>query len=169
MGHMPYILEEGGMAMPAGRKPAHEESACFATAMRKASRRLTQLYDDALEQCGLRSTQFAILAELNRRSKEPPTMAELADALVMDRSALGHNLRPLEREGFTARIEGEEDRRRRHVTLTSRGEAKFREAMKLWQIAQDRFLEVFGTAQAERVRATLLGIAYDDRLATLKD
>ncbi len=96
-------------------------------------------------------------------------MAELADALVMDRSALGHNLRPLEREGFIARIEGEEDRRRRYVTLTSQGEAKFRDAMKLWQIAQDRFLEVFGTAQAESLRTTLLGIAYDGRLATLKE
>ena len=66
------------MAMPKERKPAHEESPCYATAMRKASRRLTQLYDDALEESGLRSTQFAILAELDRRSKEPPTMAELA-------------------------------------------------------------------------------------------
>jgi DNA-binding MarR family transcriptional regulator len=96
-------------------------------------------------------------------------MAELANALVMDRSALGHNLRPLEREGFIALIEGGEDRRRRHVRLTSQGEAKFREAIRLWQKAQDRFLEVFGTAEAARLRATLLGIAYDERLATLKD
>jgi DNA-binding MarR family transcriptional regulator len=157
------------MAMPKERKPAHEESPCYATAMRKASRRLTQLYDDALEESGLRSTQFAILAELDRRSKEPPTMAELASALVMDRSALGHNLRPLERDGLIALLEGEEDRRRRHVALTSHGEAKFREAKKLWQMAQDRFLEVFGRPEGLRLRATLLGIAYDERLAILKD
>jgi DNA-binding MarR family transcriptional regulator len=155
--------------MPGKRKPAQEQSACLATAMRKASRRLTQLYDDALEPSGLRSTQLAILAELNRRSKEPPTVAELANALVMDRSALGHNLRPLEREGFIALIEGEEDRRRRHVALTSHGQARFQEAMKLWQKAQDHFLEVFGTSEAATLRATLLGIAYDERLATLDD
>jgi hypothetical protein len=75
--------------MPTHRKPARAESPCSATAMRKASRRLTQLYDDALEPSGLRSTQFAILAELDRRSSEPPTMRVLADALVMDWSALG--------------------------------------------------------------------------------
>src|SRR5262249_26686670 len=167
-GICPIFLLEGGTAMPEEQKPAHEESACYATAMRKASRRLTQLYDDALEQSGLRSTQLAILAELERRSKEPPTMAELANALVMDRSALGHNLKPLEREGFIALIKGEQDRRRRHVTLTSRGEARFRKAMKLWQMAQDRFLELYGTAEAARLRATLLGIAYDERLATLE-
>ena len=155
--------------MPEEQKPAHEESACYATAMRKASRRLTQLYDDALERSGLRSTQLAILSELDRRSMEPPTIAELASALVMDRSALGHNLRPLEREGLIALIEGEEDRRRRHVTLTPQGEQKYREAEKLWQMAQDRFTKTFGRAEAARLRAILLGIAYDERLAALKD
>jgi DNA-binding MarR family transcriptional regulator len=88
--------------------------------MRKASRRLTQLYDDALEPSGLRSTQFAILAELDRRSPEPPTMRVLADALVMDRSALGHNLRPPERDKLVALDQGSEDRRRRHVVMTPR-------------------------------------------------
>jgi DNA-binding MarR family transcriptional regulator len=155
--------------MPKERKQAPEESTCYATAMRKASRRLTQFYDDALGRTGLRSTQLAIMAELNRRSNHRPTMAELARALVMDRSALGHNLRPLERDGLIALIEGETDRRRRHVALTSQGEAKFQEAMKLWQMAQDRFHEVFGKAEGERLRATLLGIAHDERLATFTD
>jgi DNA-binding MarR family transcriptional regulator len=155
--------------MPKGPEPAQEVRACYATAMRKASRRLTQLYDDALEQSGLRATQLAILAELDRRSKQPPTMAELANALVMDRSALGHNLRPLERDGLIELLEDEDDRRRRHVALTSDGKAKFREAKKLWQVAQDRFLDVFGRPEGRRLRATLLGIANDERLATLQD
>jgi DNA-binding MarR family transcriptional regulator len=137
--------------------------------MRKASRRLTQLYDDALEPSGLRSTQFAILAELDRRSSEPPTIRVLADALVMDRSALGHNLRPLERDKLIALDESSEDRRRRHVVMTPRGKAKFREAKRLWQSAQDCFADVFGRAQAAELRATLLAIAYDERLATLRD
>jgi DNA-binding MarR family transcriptional regulator len=155
--------------MPKGPEPAREESACYATAMRKASRRLTQLYDGALEQSGLRSTQLAILAELARRSKQPPTMAELANALVMDRSALGHNLRPLNRDGLITFVADENDRRRRHVALTSHGKAKFREAKRLWQTAQRRFLEVFGRTEGMSLRATLLGIANDERLTMLKD
>ena len=89
--------------------------------MRKASRRLSQLYDDALAPSGLRTTQYAILSELERRSKKPPTMRELADAMVMDRSALGHNLRPLERDGLIALEESKEDRRRRHVVVGHKG------------------------------------------------
>jgi DNA-binding MarR family transcriptional regulator len=145
------------------------ESPCNATAMRKASRRLTQLYDTALAPSGLRSTQFAILAELERRSAEPPTMRELADALVTDRSALGHNLRPLERDKLVALEEGDEDRRRRYVVLTKTGAVKFKEAKRLWQGAQDRFNDVFGQADAKRLRETLLGIAANDRLSGLTD
>lgn len=152
--------------MPSDEQPHRDESPCCATALRKASRRLTQLYDDALEPSGLRSTQVAILFELNARSATPPTLAELARALVIDRSALGHNLRPLERDGLVALLEGE-DRRQRRVVLTSQGKARYRDALPLWQAAQERFLAVFGEPEAASLRTTLLGIAHDDRLATL--
>lgn len=155
--------------MAKDRKPSACETICSATAMRKASRRLSQLYDGAIETTGLKTTQLAILAELERRSKTPPTMAELAQALVMDRSALGHNLRPLERDGMIALQESGEDRRRRHVVATPRGKAKCRAAKRLWQKAQDRFEAVFGKTKAASLCATLLEIAYDDRLASLKD
>jgi DNA-binding MarR family transcriptional regulator len=155
--------------MPRERTPAYEQMPCFGTAIRKASRHLAQLYDTALGPSGLRSTQFTILAEIYMRSKAPPSMAELAHALVMDRSALGHNLRPLERDGFIALQESDTDLRRRHVVLTAKGKAKFREARRLWQQAQDRFSEVFGESAAAKLRATLLSIAYDDRLTALGD
>jgi DNA-binding MarR family transcriptional regulator len=144
-------------------------SPCFATAVRKASRRLTQLYDDAMESCGLRSTQYAILSQVNARSAEPPTLAVLADVLVIDRSALGHNLRPLERDGLLALVEGEKDRRQRHVVITAKGKAKFREAQALWKIAQRRFTDIYGADEGAALRSNLLSIAYDERLGTLKD
>jgi len=127
--------------------------------MRKASRRLSQLYDVALAPSGLRVTQYALLSELERRSKKPPTMHELSDAMVMDRSALGHNLRPLERDGLIALEESKEDRRRRHVVITAQGRAKHREAKRLWQTAQGRFEEVYGKSEAADLRAILLAIA----------
>ena len=149
------------------KDPKHD-TGCNATALRKASRRLTQLYDSALEPSGLRSTQFAILIELNDRSECPPTLAELADALVIERSALGHTLRPLEREGLIVLQPGE-DRRQRHVVLTSKGKAKCKEGARLWATAQHRFEAIHGRPEAAALRRTLLDIAYDDRLTALKD
>jgi DNA-binding MarR family transcriptional regulator len=153
----------------AKRDDADDELPCCATAMRKATRRLTQLYDDALERCGLRSTQFAILAELDFKAGTPPTMAELARLLVMDRSSLGHNLQPLLRDGLVVLKESVADRRRRHVALTPQGRARMKIAVKLWDEAETRFRAVFGTSRAAKLRATLLEIARDDRLATLAD
>jgi DNA-binding MarR family transcriptional regulator len=150
-------------------KPESATAPCNATALRKAQRRLTQLYDTALEASGLRSTQLTILVELSGRAEQPPTMAELAAALVMDRSALGHNLRPLERDGLIVLQEGDADRRLRHVVLTSKGRHKCQEAVRCWHRAQERFEQVFGRAEAAALRATLLRIAHDERLATLKD
>jgi DNA-binding MarR family transcriptional regulator len=148
---------------------AAEASPCSATAMRKATRRMTQLYDDALAPAGLRSTQYAILEELDRQADAPPTMGELAEALVLDRSALGHNLRPLERDGLVTLVAGDNDRRRRRVVLTAPGRAKFAQARQAWKLAQNRFNDVFGESAAAKLRATLLRIARDERLATLTD
>lgn len=157
------------MLMKIERNTKEGVLACNATAMRKASRRVAQLYDDALAPTGLRSTQFAILAELHELGEKAPTLAELAAALVVDRSALGHNLRPLERDGLVTLQPGVEDRRRRHIVLTEQGLARLQQCLGLWEAAQDRFHAVVGQAEAEALRNALLDIAYDDRLGTLKD
>ncbi len=143
----------------AGYRPGE----CFVGAARKASRRLTQFYDDALAPCGLRSTQYSILSELTRFAG-PPTLAELASALVSDRSAVGHNLRPLIRDGYVALEPGPNDRRERRIVLTPRGQSKHREARALWQAAQDEFLAIYGADHSESLRAALLDVAYDPRL-----
>jgi DNA-binding MarR family transcriptional regulator len=143
--------------------PRSRGSECFATAARKASRRLTQFYDDALEPSGLRSTQYAILNELSRAA-QPPTLAELAGALIIDRSALGHNLRPLERDGYVALEAGAKDRRERRIVLTTEGQAKHQEARALWRTAQDAFIAVHGAERSESLRTALLDIAYDEHL-----
>lgn len=141
---------------------------CYATALRKAARRVTQLYEGASTETGLRSTQFAILSELHDRAECPPTLAELAESLVIERSALGHTLRPLERDGLLVLQEGK-DRRRRHIVLTAKGKAKYQEGLNAWALAQERFEEMFGRAEARSLRLTLLGLAYDNRFGRLKD
>jgi DNA-binding MarR family transcriptional regulator len=141
---------------------------CNATALRKAARRLTQLYDDAFAACGLRATQYAILSELGRRGEGPPTMGELAHALVLDRSALGHALRPLERDGLIALDADDDDARRRHVVLTRAGQAKLRAARARWELAQAHFEARFGAERARELRSMLLELAADERLAALE-
>jgi len=87
---------------------------------------------------------------------------------VIERSALGHTLRPLERDGLIVLQEGE-DRRQRHVVLTAKGKVKFKEGGRAWQVAQERFEEICGRSDARTLRLALLDLAYNDRFAKLKD
>jgi DNA-binding MarR family transcriptional regulator len=140
-----------------------DNSRCNNTALRKATRRVSQLYDSVLAPTGLRSTQRSILLSIARAGS--PTMGQLAVSLVLDRSALGHNLKPLEREGFIVLDTDPNDKRNRLAKLTKKGENKLRETATLWREAQDRFEQKFGTNKAEALRKALAVIAateFDD-------
>jgi DNA-binding MarR family transcriptional regulator len=147
------------------RSRVDEVSECNCTAMRKASRRLSQMYDGALAPVGLKSTQYSILVQIERRSAEPPTLRELADALVMDRSTMGQNLRPLERDLLIELAMSDTDRRRRQVVLTKQGRARLAEARALWRTAQARFEQNFGLKASANLREVLHQIATDPELA----
>lgn len=86
-------------------------------------------------------------------------MCELAAAMVMDRSTLGHNLRPLERDGLVVLRPAEDDRRKRYVELTRGGRDLLVRARPLWRGAEHRFETIFGRGPAAELRAVLLRIA----------
>jgi DNA-binding MarR family transcriptional regulator len=144
-----------------------DKSVCHASALRKASRRLSQLYDAALAPAGLTITQYGLLTEVLRRGDEVPTVTELAEAMVMERTGLGHTLNPLERDGYIAMVVNPKDARSRHVVLTVRGKALQAKAAKLWLQAQRKFGDVIGGSEAKKLQETLLSIAHDDRLEAL--
>jgi DNA-binding MarR family transcriptional regulator len=133
---------------------------CNCTSLRKATRRVSQLYDAILAPSGMRSTQRSILIQIARMGA--PTMGDLAAALVLDRSALAHNLKPLERDGLVTVFADEKDRRSRLVRLTKRGEARLAESRTLWMDAQRRFEAAFGAKRADLLRASLALIASDE-------
>jgi DNA-binding MarR family transcriptional regulator len=139
---------------------------CNCGAIRKASRRVSQMYDSFLAPAGLKTTQFSILSEIARRADDPPTMRELADAMVMDRSTLGQNLRPLERDQLVAWKTCDTDHRRKLVALTEKGRAKQTQARSLWRAAQERFERTVGAMEAASLRDILLGIAANSELTT---
>ena len=129
------------------------ESLCNCLAIRQAARQITQLYDAELAGCGLRVTQYSVLSILDRVG--PSSVQDLAAALVMDRSTLGHNLRPLEREGMIRLAVDARDRRARRLELTAAGKTKLEESRPHWHRAQKRFESSYGAADAEQLRSSL--------------
>lgn len=133
----------------AGRKDQIAEadtgSRCSCTALSKASRRISQLYDAALAPERLED-------DAARDPRSDRTMGadrgELAEALVMDSGALAHTLKPPERDGLIAVAVDPDDRRNRLITLTRRGRAKVAETDALWAKAQRAFEAAFGRGAA---------------------
>lgn len=140
-------------------------SLCTATAVRKASRRLTQLYDDALAPTGLRCTQYTILDTLDHQPDAAPTVTQLAETLVIDQTTLSHNLKPLERDGLIELRPDETDRRRRLLHLTLAGRLRCEEARPYWAAAQASVAARYGNEEIRTLRQQLLDIAHDERTA----
>jgi DNA-binding MarR family transcriptional regulator len=130
-------------------------AACACGRLRRASRALTQLYDDAMAPAGLRVTQFSLLRTLARRG--PTRITELAAALLLDRTALSRNLDPLAARGLVAIVAGR-DARTREVALTAAGEGALRAALPHWKRAQAAVAGRLGPAKLAALIATLAEI-----------
>lgn len=135
---------------------------CNGSSLRKAFRRITQLYGAILEPSGLLHSQHSLLAHIERTGR--PTMGELANDLVLERSALTHNIRPLERAGLVALVKDEADQRSRRVVLTDAGINKLAESKALWTVAHERFERLYGVEKAALLRG-LLAEVYSDEFA----
>ena len=70
-------------------------------------------------------------------------MTQIARALVMDRSTLTRNLRPLELAGLVTTAGGK-DRRTRFVRLTPHGRDHLTAALPLWEQAQHQIVRRLG-------------------------
>ena len=120
--------------------------ACFN--FRRTSRAVTQFYDEILQPCGLRSTQLVIL--LAAAAVETASLARLARELVLDRSTLTRNLKPLEKQGLIEIAPGR-DKRTRLVVVTAVGHRAIMGAVPYWQEAQDRFVSQLGAGRWQKM------------------
>jgi DNA-binding MarR family transcriptional regulator len=144
--------------MPAQTMPRPEDCNCFA--VRSAARHVSQFYDQLLAPTGLRTTQLSILARLKRLG--PLTINTLAESMVMDRTTLGRNILPLERDGLIRIEAAPSDRRAKELHLTKVGEKRLQAAMKRWSAAQARFETTFGPRRAADLRAMLRAVVASE-------
>lgn len=127
---------------PMNKQPvAMDVAACTCANLRKATRVVTQAFDAALRPSGLKATQFTVLATLGSEGELPLT--RLASALVMDRTTLTRNLKPLVRDGLV-HIGQEADQRVRNVSLSAKGESVLAAARPCWEQAQSRVVDALG-------------------------
>jgi DNA-binding MarR family transcriptional regulator len=121
---------------------------CICLVVRKASRAVAQAYDNSLAPDGVSSGQFTLLAQV--KLKPGVTISALARQLCLDRTSLTRNLQRLEELEAIAIAAGEEDLRKRVITLTSGGERLLASAFPSWNAAQHALMDALGRRSWER-------------------
>jgi DNA-binding MarR family transcriptional regulator len=140
--------------------PERKIEICNCFAVRQAARQITQFYDQYLADVGLSTNQYSILARLKRMG--PVTIGALAEVMVMDRTTLGRNIKPLIREKLIAVGQERSDRRRKMLRLTATGSKKVRIAEAAWGAAQAKFEAVYGRREAKTLREMLRAVTICD-------
>ncbi len=123
---------------------ARAAETCTARNLRKATRAITSLFDEAMRPTGLRISQMGLLVAL-ALAKEA-TVSKLAGLLDLDRTTMTRNLGPLERQGLVASVTGD-DARNRVLRLTKKGSAALATALPIWEGVQARVVRGLGDAR----------------------
>ena len=127
---------------------------CACTNFRRASRAVTQRFDEALEPSGLRSTQFAILVAV--AAMAPASVAKLSRELVMDASTVNRNLKPLVARGLIDKgVPDGRGRGRLSLSVTEAGNKLLTDSVPLWKAAQESFVSAIGAEQWPSLKGNL--------------
>src|SRR3981081_256819 len=130
---------------------------CASFNFRRTARAVTRLYDMALQESGIRSTQFAILVGIAK--KQPVSIGALADVLVIATTTLTRSLRLLQKEGLVA-ISNRAAMRQRFLTITAGGEHALARSLPAWRAAQERFVATIGSEDWAELRSGLERLAH---------
>lgn len=125
---------------------------CTCTNLRRAARAITYTYDEVLQACGLRVTQYSVLRAISKAGTA--SITELAEWLSLERTTLARNLKPLEKRGLIQVLPGR-DQRVRAVSLTAKGRQVFERAVPLWSRGQDKVRSHLGASRMDALMSIL--------------
>jgi len=121
---------------------------CLCASFRRASRALTQHYEEALRPLGLRATQFTVLQALS--IAKDIQQGRLGQILAMDSTTLTRTLEIMSNRGWVAKVPGK-DRRERRLRMTQAGEDLYGRAKPRWEKVQTRLRRRLGPEQWDRL------------------
>lgn len=125
---------------------------CYARSMRAASKAVNDYYSEMLRPTGVAVVQFSIL--LHVEELETCCVGELAEAAELDYTTVARSIKPLIERGLISDRSGHRGRKR-CLCLTDVGRAVIATGLPLWKQAQEDVRLLIGSAEIERLQATL--------------
>lgn len=121
---------------------------CAYANLKLVTRVVSSVYDEALRPCGLRASQLALMWAI--LALEPVDLGRLGTVTLTDQTTLSRTIATLRTAGLVS-VRAGEDRRVKIVQLTAAGRARFRAAMPLWEIAQQRASDFLSLDEVHRL------------------
>ena len=134
-----------------------DTGACGSFNFRRTARAVTRFYDEALQDTGIRSTQFAILVGIAKN--QPVSIGALSNVLVIDDTTLSRSLRLLKKNGLVA-VSERSTMRQRFLSITSKGERILARALPVWRKTHNRFVASLGSHHWLDLRSELERLAH---------
>lgn len=135
---------------------------CTNDALRRATRQLGLLYDEAFAPTGLKATQLGLMLQIERLTGDQgPTLHALAASVAVGVSALTYALRPLVRDGLVDLLPDLKDKRSKHAVLTALGRERLGQGARLWAEANQRVETLLGHADARLLRSLAERVSSD--------
>lgn len=129
-----------------------KDSPCLCYNIRKASRAITQIYDEMFRPYSITASQALILSSCKHLG--PVTVTQMAQAMSTDRTTITRNLQVLERNG-QIKIQKGRDRRARVITLTSKGIVTVQRISIVWEKFQNNLHQQVGKSHVEALYKNL--------------
>ena len=117
---------------------------CACHHLRRTARGVTRIYEQELRDTGLSANQFSMMIAV--RIMEPVPLNQLAESMLMDRTTISRNIKPLKSKGLI-QIDPGNDKRERQVSLTEKGHTVLAKAYPLWQNVQKKIGNAIGELQ----------------------
>ncbi len=126
---------------------------CNCMNVRRASRSITQFYDEVLKPSGLTVAQLSLLGHLV--AMDEITITDLAKQMRIDRTTLNRNMKPLI-EGELITVKTGTDSRTRQIQITELGKIAVNQARGLWKEAQASIKEYLGEEDLQKLTQLLV-------------
>lgn len=132
------------------------DTPCHCARLRRATRRVSAMYDEALAPLGINVAQYSLLRTVRDRGEV--SMTELGRLLELDRSTVGRNVRVLSKHGLMEMRRGKDDQREACVALTAQGTDLIKAAAEAWGRSQKAMEERLGKDRLEQLRDLLAAL-----------
>lgn len=121
---------------------------CYCISLRRASTKLTNIYNRHLKPTGLSVTQYSLLSAI--RDLDTCSVTSLADYIGLERTTLVRTLKPVLKRGLVIDLSGDGERDRQ-IRLSEEGHSLLTEARGYWAQAQDEINQVIGQDQSNQL------------------